>query len=446
MNEVKQSDIQTVLDGLKSCVLQLEKEKIFSLKNFFDVMEDKFKLAGYREPIKAGDKINISVIHDAGIGDFILQSGAIRELRRIYPAAHITLVCTVPAKIMAEFCPYVDEIIINEQKYDSLKFLTGLKWNLTFAEKLLARRYDLSFGFAHNPITTALMYMSGAKQRISHLFDVGEETFVCHCDLPIRYGMQFAQYLYPMYNYGDHAVDTCFSVLEQGLHAPISNREIEVWLNGMDITFAKNILQHARRPIYALVFGGSRMIKHYPPEKYAKFLEMVASEEPTATFAILGGGASDANSVKVLKENLDEKFCAEHLIDLVDKTNYRQTAAILSLCQAYIGNDTGALHAAAAVKLPCLAVFPFPADSPPPSRVDTPRLFRPYRVPNVIVIPAHALEGCARPKNDPYCPFGCRVLDKPHCIAQITPETLLSAFKLLKKNISEENIQTAYVY
>ena len=446
MDEVKQSDKQIVIDGLKSCVLQLEKEKIFSLKNFLDVMEEKFKVAGYREPIKAGDDLNISVIHDAGVGDFILQSAAIRELRRIYPAAHITLICSTAAKVLSEFCPYVDEIIINPQKYNSLQFMTGLRWNLGFAEKLLARRYDLSFAFAHNPITAALMYMSGAKKRFSHLFEIGEETFVCHCDLPIRYGMQFAQYLYPMFSYGDHAVDTSLSLLEHDLHAPISNREIEVWLTGMDITFAREILQPARRPIYALVFGGSRMIKHYPPEKYAKFLEMIASEEPTATFAILGGGASDANSAKALKESLGEKFCAEHILDLVDKTNYRQTAAVLSLCQAYIGNDTGALHAASAVKCPCLAVFPFPADFPAPSRVDTPRLFRPYHVPNVVVVPAHAIEGCARPKNEPYCPFGCRVLDKPHCITQITPETLFSAFKILKENIAANNLETSYVY
>ena len=444
-NEVKQSDIELVTNTLKSSVAKIEERKAFNLQDFINEIEPKFIEAGYRKPPRAGDKINIMIIHDAGVGDFVLQSGTIRELRRLYPGAHITLVAGTTAANMAEFCPHVDDIILNEQRYNPLDFLSGLKWYVEFAPKFLMRRYHLCYAFVHNPITAAFMYMSGAQNRISHFFKEGEETFPCHCNIPLRYGMGFAQTLLPMYNYGNHIVDGCFSLLEGGLHAPIENRDLEIWMTGLDFSTVRDMLKTARRPLYAIVFGGNRMIKHYPPEKYAKVVEMIANQEPTATFVILGGGKADGESAQILKQNLDEKLFAERVLDLTNKVSYRQTAATLSLCDMYIGNDTGALHVAAAVKCPCLAVFPFPNDSPPASFTDGLRLFRPYNVPSVVVHPEHALPECVRDKNAPYTPFGCRVLDKSHCIAQIKPETIFEGFQMLREKISKKIITTTYI-
>ena len=445
MDEVKQTDIKLVTDAIKNYIEHIEKTKSISLQDFINLVEPKFHQAGYRKSPKAGDKINILIIHDAGVGDFVLQSGTIRELRRIYPGAHITLVAGRSAANLAEFCPYVNEIILNDQQYNPLDYVSGLKWNVIFAERLLTHRYHLCFAFVHNPITAALMYMSGAQNRISHFFKEGEETFPCHCNLPLRVGIGLAQTLLPMYNYGNHIVDGCFSLLEGGLRAPIENRNLEIWCTGLDLSTARNLIKPARRPLYAIVFGGNRMIKHYPPEKYAKVVEMIAAYESTATFVILGGGQADGESAQILKQNIDEKLFSERVIDLTNRTTYRQTAAVLSMCDMYIGNDTGALHVAAAVKCPCLAIFPFPADYPAASFTDGLRLFRPYQVPSVVVHPEHALPECAREKNFPYTPFGCRILDKSHCIAQILPEIIFEGFKILKEKISKKIVDTTYI-
>ena len=446
MAEVKQEEMKFVMHALKWYVEQVDKNKSMNLQDFVNFMEPKFGQAGYRTPARVGDKINVIMIHDAGTGDFVLQSATIRELRRVYPEAYITLVVSGSAAQLAEFCPYVNEIVVNEQQYNPLDFLTALKWDLVMAERLLTRRYNVGYAFVHNPATAALLYMSGTHHRVSHLFKEGEETFPCHCNMPLRYAQNLCQHLLPMYDYGDHIVDGCLSLLEQGLHAPIANRELEIWCTGLDFSTAKNLIGTARRPLYAIVFGGNRLIKHYPPEKYAQVIKMIAQEEPTATFVILGGGSYDLNSAQILKENLGEKFFADNVIDLTNKTTYRQTAVILGLCDMYIGNDTGALHTAAAVKCPCLAVFPFPADFPEQHMTDGFLLFRPYRVPSVVIQPAHAIGQCARPKNEPYSPFGCRVLDEPHCIAQIEPSTIFKGFHILKEKIARKIIDTTYVY
>ena len=445
LREVPQQNIDTILDALKSYLNHLNQTHLVDLQEFVNIMEPKFFAAGYRNKPVAGEKINILYIHDSGIGDFVLQSGLIREIRRRYPDAYITLAVASHSVSLAEFCPYIDEIISKDSKYNGLSFISGYQWNLNFCSKLLARRYHICFASVHNPITAVLMYMSGAQERISHFYKEGEETFACHCDLPMRYGMKLNQHLLPMYNYGNHIVDAHFSLLEEGLYAPIQNRELEIWYSPFDLTTSTEMIQSARRPLYAVAFGGVIMNKHYPPEKYAQFFKMILTDEPTATFVILGGGQVDADSVKILRQTLGEEIFSKNVLDLTNKTTLRQTAVIAGLCDLYIGNDTGTLHIAAAMKRPALAVFPFPADFPPPSQFDGLRLFRPYKVPAVIVQPAHALDICKRPKNEPYIPFGCRVLAKSHCIAQIPPEVLFHGFKLLKGRIAEKNLNPLYL-
>ena len=60
----------------------------------------------------------------------------------------------------------------------------------------------------------------------------------------------------------------------------------------------------------------------------------------------------------------------------------------------YIGNDTGLMHVSAAVKVPALAIFCFPADLPD-HRLNGTKMLYPYGVANIIVQPAKSLPECA---------------------------------------------------
>lgn len=166
---------------------------------------------------------------------------------------------------------------------------------------------------------------------------------------------------------------------------------------------------------------------------------MILSEEPSATFVIIGGGQNDLISAQILKNAAPEIY-AKNIIDLTNKINYRQTAAVLSLCDMYLGNDTGSMHIAAAVKLPCLAVFAFPKDAPS-RRVAATKTSYPHNVPNVIVQPERALPECA---NDIFNHYGCKA-NAVHCIAQIVPEKIFEGFHRLKERAKENNIETLYL-
>ena len=430
---VPSTDVNFVIDGFNSYLEKMTKEKSFNVTDFFKVSEKNFISADYRTK-KLGGRGEILIIHDAGVGDFIMMSAAIREIRRIYPKAYIRLVIFPRAADMAEFCPYVDEVIYNRRSTDWRNFISLYKWNTDFVRKLLNRRIDICFAFSHYASTILLMYMCGAKERVSFDFTGGVEDWNgLTSAVPLDYLKSLATCRVPKFFSGTHHVDVNFAMVDYILRLPVENRSLEVWYTPQDLNIAREILSGVPGNVYALVMGGTGAQKKYPPEKYAEFVKLVLKEESDSTFVILGGGNEDLQAVEILKQNFEPEVFTKHFIDLTNKLHYRQSAAILNFCDMYIGNDTSPLHMASAVKCPILALYAGAKDLPESSLYSA-FSCAPYKVPSVVVRPEHALSECLNDKN--FSPHGCKVTDRAHCITQITPETLIKGFHLLKERIS----------
>ncbi len=437
--EPSQENISTVVNGFGQFYNYMLQTKGFNLQEFVNFMEPRFKSAGYRDASNSKHG-NILILTETGVGDFVLSSGAIREIRRIYPAARITLLARPASVILAEACPYVDEVIVDPQSYHPINLFEFYRINLMTTIRLLEQRFDICFAFALHAKTFLLMYMSGAKTRVTSIKHDNWDAFNKSNRLE-EVMMRLATHLFPYGNNGIHLADRFFATIENVLHLPVANRKTEIWYTPVDIANARELLHGAQKPLYAFSMGGTSQRKHYPPEKYAQLIEMILAEEPTATFVIVGGGKDDLRSAEALK-SFAPKIYEQNIIDLTNKINYRQSAAVMSFCDMYIGNDTGTMHIAAALNLPVLATNCFAADLPL-LNTDIPQIFYPYGVPSVVVQPAHALLECKR--VDGHNAYGC-VAREPHCIAQIKPETLLKGFHLLKKRVTTGTIEPLYIH
>ena len=429
-----------IINALNEYAEKFIKAKSFDVRDFINFMEGKFAAAGYRTAPKAGDKINVLILHDAGIGDFVLQSGAIREIRRLYPAAHITLVVNSGSMILAESCPYVDEIITLGNILQD--FVGMYRSCVDVAQKILRYRNDICYAYIHRNWTPFLLYMSGARIRIAPPVKEIDDVFLMAKNNSMLKSLDFfATDIISMFVAdGNHMADGFFAPLDSALKAPVANRELEVWYTALDLTTAQNFLSVATKPIYAVAMGGVEYMKHYPPENYAALAEKILMDEPTATFVLVGAGNDDLKSAQIFKQTLGERF-SNRVIDLTDKMNFRQVAALMSLCDMYIGNDTGALHVASAVKCPILTPSCFAMDLPH-NKFDSVRYFCPYHVPSVVAQPKYALDGCKN--TTPYDAMGCRV-NKPHCITQIEPETLYHGYHLLKVRVADKVLTPLYI-
>ena len=134
-----------------------------------------------------------------------------------------------------------------------------------------------------------------------------------------------------------------------------------------------------------------------------------------------------------------KKMFSECVIDLTGKTDYRQSAAILSLCDMYVGSNTGTMHIAAAVRTPVLSLHCCAADL----NIKFPDhiAYRPYHVPTITVQPKHALPECQGSDSG----RGCRIVYRPHCIMQITVDKVFEGYNLLKERIAQNNIEPLFI-
>ena len=213
--------MKTILETFEVFGERLSPDAPFPARDFVRVMEPVFAAGGYRTPRTAGEKMQMLVIMDAGVGDFLCFSGALRELRRLYPEAAITLVIFPPGFKLAEQCPYIDFLLGNEQlpvlRPLSELFAAHAEYA---AEHLLRQRFDLAFIFGHYASAYLLAYMAGAKERIGHVGDFAEgglsrEDCAALLTRPLKK---------PVHSL--HMADLCFDVIDQLLAAPVADRSL----------------------------------------------------------------------------------------------------------------------------------------------------------------------------------------------------------------------------
>lgn len=421
---VELDQIQIVVDGFNKLykrMIDSGKIEAADMKNF---MESYFEKAGYREKIKSTK--NILIIHDSGVGDFIVMSAVIREIRRIYSRSHITLLVDDTVLSMAENCPYIDKLIDYPLYFNDIKKFSEFYQNIIkIAVNLLGRRLDIVFNFGHYPGSQLLSYMCGAKERI---FPYTFTNF--NAGLSMNLFSSFATFISQADQNKIHDNEMMLEVLSNYSNKKIHNKNLEIWLSPSDHFKAELHLQRvSNKKLYAIIMSGNVNLKRkrWSPKNYAALCNMILNDESDSIFVILGG-AEDIKNADEFQSLVDNS----HLINLTGKLNYRQSAAVLSYCDCYIGNDTGLMHAAAALNIPILTPNCFAADLNLTNDSFLTR-FYPYNVPSVIVRPEKSLDDCAEnPRSD----TGCNA-DHSHCIDQISPEKMFEGLKLLNEQIKK---------
>lgn len=142
--------------------------------------------------------------------------------------------------------------------------------------------------------------------------------------------------------------------------------------------------------------------KCWPPDRFAVLANRL--QEQTGASVVLFGTAGERAVSSAIASGLRRPP-----IDLTGKTSIAELPALLSRCQLFIGNDSGAMHVAAAVGLPIVAVFG-PTD-PFGTAPVTPR--------------------CTIVQQRPYCsPCFLRRCPTDHrCMTSVTAEAVESAAK-----------------
>ena len=138
---------------------------------FLERAEEEFQRLGYRDENPAGVE-NILIVRFDAIGDVILTSGFLREVRANFPTARITLVVLPRVYPIVELCPYVNEVLAFPVNPFDLNFIEMLEVTAVFCRDNFWQK-KFSIAFSPRWGSDCLYYLlpcwlSGARERIGY--------------------------------------------------------------------------------------------------------------------------------------------------------------------------------------------------------------------------------------------------------------------------------------
>ena len=397
------------------------------VSNLMFMAEAAFERAGYREVAPAGVE-NILVVRLDAIGDMILTSGFLRELRANFPQARITLVCSPLVYPIVELCPYVNEILTFDKDSLDRTFPAMFERITDFCrENLWQRKFSFAFSpqWGSDNLPSLLMaWLSGARERIGYGVNPyaswGAEVSV---EVAVRDNFLLTNNIVAPREAVAEIAKHFYVLSATGLE--INKDNTELFFGAADFLKARELLQYIEPNCKKVLLGigagfGSRQ---YPVEKLVTALKVLAAKD--LVFVIVGGQAEIADA-NFIEQNLPQG----KVLNLAGKTTLRETEAVIVQTDYYIGNDSGVMHMAASAQLPCVVLYREAQDKEDylPGAFSEYRRFPPWQTKSIILRPDHQLPDCAELGET----YGWCHSDEPHCITQITPQDIVAGFEALE--------------
>lgn len=350
------------------------------------------------------------------IGDVVLTTSFLREVRNSYPKAKITLIVKPQVYNLVELCPYVDEILIFKRSEGKFKFFHNIYEAYKFAKTYLRGenfdlallpRWDADYYYA-----SFIAFFSQAKERIAFSENVTEYKSENNKGYDKLFTKVF-DYRKPC-----HEVEKNLYLLKQ-LGGTITDDSLELWNDTDDEKYIDSLLKNYEKEyLIALVVSASSNKREWLPEKFSALMTMLVKDNKNVRFVLLG----DKINTEKIKNKIVNNFLASYVIDCVGKTTLRQTYTILKRCKFFIGLDTGPMHIAAVTKVNGIVLSCHPQNGDK-QHGNAPERFGPWKSNLKVIRPLNGLEDC---KN------GCRK-NYAHCINQITVEQVFGEYKQLRE-------------
>ena len=268
------------------------------------------------------------------IGDAIMTTPAVRTIRENFPAAEITILAYPWVADIFAASPHVDRVMLYEKK-GRHKGLAGM-WRL--GRELAAQRFDLAILLQNAFSAAVLALLAGIPVRAGYRRD-GRDLLLSH-GVTIR---KSTRERHQVYYYQEMLKD---------LGLMCGPQELFLALPDSAMAWATNFLaDNAGRPVVGLNPGAAYgPAKRWPAERYAGLAKRLA-EELGATLLVFGTTADTEAAAEI------GAAAPGQVHDLTGKTTLAQAMALIGLCDAFVTNDSGLMHVAAAQKTPLVAIF-----------------------------------------------------------------------------------------
>ena len=353
---------------------------------FFYKKKKKFK----KENVK-----KILVIMLNHIGDIILWSSFIRNLKNNFPNSEITVLCRNMVKEVVECIPYVDNVEFLNTPWLSRNDSDGWVTTLKFIFKSY-KKYDLVFDLVGNPIHNIITFLTG---RYSVGYGCRGLGFILNKEVIWE-------------NKPKHIVERSLDILG-ALNLSVDNGKLELKVDRKYYENLKNKLDFINFDKDFIILchpKSSTKYKNWPFNYWNELNNLILKEETKNIKIIYGGSRNDYGEINK-NINIDNK----KIFNIAGTLSLKEYFALIDLCNLLVGIDTFAIHARAVFDKPVMDIH---------SGVVYSHEFGPYTEKKIVF-------------QDESCPFyPCRssecLADRHICMESIKPEIVFKAFKELR--------------
>ncbi len=346
------------------------------------------------------------------MGDTVLMTAPLAELRRAYPAAEIHAVVTSAWAPLLESHPAVDRIWPYERWSETAARARAIA---RLALRLRKERFDCAVNFHASPSSALLAFGSGAKTRSVHFHGHRDRNRYSTVTVPGKGTLK------PIL---ERDMDVIRAL---GLHVP-AGRSPQIYLQPVELERTVDRLdrQGLHAPLLAIGIGSSRPTKGWPLERYATLGVLWAEQTGGGAVAVTGPGEEELSreflklvddALSVLPD-LAQRVAIRSLVSSEGTLSLREVAALTSRCAVFVGNDSGPKHLAVAVGAPTVTLFgpEHPFEWHPYPRERHPHFF----------IEGLKCRKDALPGMPPWCGLDVCIEEQHRCMRQIGIETVLA--------------------
>jgi lipopolysaccharide heptosyltransferase II len=297
-----------------------------------ELMVDK-TLKVYEE---ATSNFNLLIIKLSSLGDIILSTPAIREIRRKFPNHKISFLVGEESKDALLHCPYIDELLVADLKNRD----KGLRGMLNIARVLRKKNFDLVVDLQNNRLSHILSFLSLSLNRYG--YKNRKLGFLLNHrlrdDKP-----------------GIGPVEHQFKILKL-LGIDLKDSRLELWPSGNDEDYIENLLNAQwlsdEQKIIGINISASKRwaTKCWPKEYIVRLCDELGLKNMRV---VITGTEEDLPDADMLINSARNT----KIINACGKTTVNQLAALIKRCAVYISADSSPLHIAAAAGTPIIAFF-----------------------------------------------------------------------------------------
>jgi lipopolysaccharide heptosyltransferase II len=288
------------------------------------------------------------------LGDLVISLPALRALRRAYPEASVSVLVKRELAGFFDGMEWLAEVI----PYRVAHGLASLRDQVTIVSEIRQRQFDLAVLFPNSFASALWVALAGVPRRAGYATDGRSLLLTDRVNQSARMirGHQSQDWLALVRHAAgitDGEVADAAASHQPSRDQQLIDRPLEVAGQHRErmIVWLGQTRTRPEAPLIAIAPAAAYgPAKEWPQEHYAELIDLLGERYGAESVLIGGAGEHERCAAIAAKVRVPT-------IVAVGETSIGELIALLSLCSGFAGNDSGAMHLAAALGIPTAGIF-----------------------------------------------------------------------------------------